>query len=444
MKIWLNFLIAICFALRDKEYEFNIDNERELLERLLGEEKASELLTYKEMREHMKQERLLAEGSSENNDNQDSDSDNTKYIKIGNEVREVMNKTCKREFMQLFNLFGMKINNAYITKIQDHEYCFSNYACCTMEHFKNMIDNFAININRIRRRFRPMIEVLSFFRGPAIRYFIRQHRNNPKCKNILFDHRKNSLNLYDEEIIKEYSELLVGFISQIRNFVDLKEDIFGNMLCAMCEPGQQRYINFDEEKKTLVFQFSTNVCNNVYRTTNFELKLQYVYKHLVRRIADFIECASDMTLKGYSTARTIIYPKQEFSLNKECYNNFNSDKPECLRFCSDNLDVFKFDQASPFMRHVRQTLKIFYHVFASTGETIEDYYKEVFGYDFHMGLEIQPIIIFSEKSSIALKYNVKDYIIELSEKGGVNPTITNISLGFWAEADYIIQKSDKA
>ena len=441
MKVKLLCLFLALYTAHLEELE-DIENEMELLERLLGEEKMKPLLSAKEMEKARKETRKLEEHKPEPLNEEEIDEN--KYIYFENGQRELTNITCNRDYMQLFNLFGRKINYAYVTQISDHKFCFSDHSCCTDEHFSHMINNFSININRIRKRFRPMIELFSFFRGPALRHFIKANMDNPKCKYILYDNRKNSINLFDVDVFKQYSDLIVSFISQIKNFVALQEELFGNMLCSICAPKQQQYIKYDETRHKLIFEFSPDICNSVYRSESFELKVQYVYKYLVRRVADFIECASNLTMTGYSTARMIIYPKQQFHLNKDCYNNFNTDMPHCLKFCKDDLDVFKYDTYSHFTRHVRQTLKIFYHVLTSSGEEIEDYYKEVFGYGFHAGLEIQPIVIFSEKSPVALKYNIKEYEIDFNEKGGLNPNMSGISKSFWEEVSYIIEHSGKA
>ena len=433
------FLVA-CSARAEEETA--LDDEMELLERLVGKDKIQHLLSGKEVKHAREHARKLGE-ETVNPLPEDKDSQNT-YITLEQGKREVTNITCKRDFMQLFSLYGQKITHAYVTDIADHKYCFSDFSCCTTDHFSHMMKTFALNVNRVRKRLRPVIELFTFFRGRNLRHYIKARKNDPKCKYILFDERKNSINLYDDDTFKKYSTLVVEFISQIRSFVDLKEELFGNMLCSLCAPNQQKNIVHDKENNKLIFKFSSDVCNLTYHAASFEVKLQFIYKYLVRRIADFVECASGLTLKGFMTARTIVFPHEEIHLSKDCYNNFNSDMPHCLDFCKPELDVFKYEQHSGFTRHIKKTLRLFYHIFGPGGEEIEDYYKKVFGYGFHAGLETQPIVIFSEKSPMAMKYNIKDYEIDFSEKGGINPFISPISQTFWNEVNHIIEKSGKA
>lgn len=439
-------ILALCLLLTLASTELSddsvLENEMELLERLAGGDRIKHLLSYKETKKAREHVRRLEETTEAQDDDDDNEN---KYIKLDSGVRELTNMSCNRDYLQLFTLIGRKINYAYVTKIQDHEYCFTDFSCCTTEHFSHMIHTFSMNINRIRRRFKPLIELLTFFRGPELRRFVKANRNNPRCKYYIYDNRKNGVNLFDEEVLKQYSTLVVSFISQIKNFVDKKEEFFGNILCSICSPKQQTYISFNTEDNKMEFEFSSDICNSVYADASFEMKVQYIYKYLVRRIADFVECASDLTLEGYATARTIIYPKQQFHLNKECYNNFNTDMPRCLDFCRTDLDLFKFDQYSQLTRHIRQTLRLFYRVFTGGAEEVEEHYKKTSGYNFHMGMEVDPIVIFSEKSPIALKYNIaNDYTIVFSERGGLNPFMTPISTAFWAEVDHIILHSGKA
>lgn len=416
------------------------DEELRLLKDLMGEEQANHVLTYAESKIASEARRLEESATKD----QSTADDGLTYIYFGNQSRELTSMVCNRDYMQLFNLFGRKIPTAYVTEMQDHEYCFTDFSCCSNEHFQQLMKNFAMNINRLRKRFRPLIELLNFFRGTKLRRFLKAHKQNPKCRYILFDNRPNSINLLDDEVIKDYQKLVLTFISQIKNFIDKKEDFFGNMLCSICSPKSQGFIEYSDVNDSLVFNVSSEVCNYVYQDSSFEIKMKYIFKNVVMKIADFMECASGLEMDGYSTARFFVYPKQVINLDKMCYNNFTNEAPSCLKFCKYNIDFFKYDQYSQFTRHIRQTLRIYYKVLTQNESTIEDHYNTVYGYDLHMGLENQPLVIYSEKSPMAMKYNIKNYTIKFTDRGGLNPFMTPISLAFWKEIEYIIEHSGKS
>ena len=133
----------------------------------------------------------------------EDDESSVSQILIDGKLRYETNMECNRDFLSIFSLYGSRINYAFQTTFQDHNYCFTDYSCCSNEHFENLMSIFAKRINKLRSSFKPFIQLLSFFRGNSIRLYIHQNLSNENCINILRDNRPNGLNFEDEEVFEE-------------------------------------------------------------------------------------------------------------------------------------------------------------------------------------------------------------------------------------------------
>lgn len=360
---------------------------------------------------------------------------------INGQPRLVTNYECNRDFLGLFELYGRRIDYAYLTTIEDHDYCFTDYSCCTNEHFENILENYAYKIYNLREQYQPIIELLSFFRGGNIKFFIRKNKLNDMCVNILLDNDEDGLNFLDFDVYENYRKLTVSFIDQIKDMVEMKESWFGNMLCIMCSPKYQKGINWNEETKILEFPVDPQLCNTVYKFLSIEIKMMFLFKNFVSRIADFMECSLDMTLENYTTRRRIIYAFEEFILNTSCFNNFNEDRPECLKMCSNNIRFFQDKRKFEYRKHVNQTLKLFFKALANVD--LEQHYSENLNKNINDYNFLKKTMMFSTASPIAIHFNLAESQNKFTNYFGFNPYTTPISFGFWNQINYLIEKQVK-
>lgn len=359
-------------------------------------------------------------------------------IVINGKLRNETEMECNRDFLSIFSLYGARINNAYQTTFEDHNFCFTDYSCCSNEHFDNILSLFAKRINSLRSSFKPFIQLLAFFRGKSIARFIRQHQASENCINILKDDRPNGLNFINFDLFEDYRKLVVSFIDQLKDFVNMKEQWFGNLLCSICSPKIQERIVWNEDDKILEFPISPQICNTIYKFQSMEVKMLYLYRRFVLKIADFVECASGLTAKGFGTKRRFIFSFNEYELNTTCYNQFNFENIECLKTCSKGINLFKNNMLFMYNQHIIQTLKLFYKVFAK-GD-ISKHYENDLKQNFERKLVSMDFAIFPINTPIGIKYNLSRAQMVFTEDAGINPYLTPISFGFWNQIDYLIDK----
>lgn len=342
---------------------------------------------------------------------------------------------CEPKVLKAFGVHSPSYDQPQIASPDETAYCRRNpVTCCSAADFNDVIDNFTENAKKLLRSFQPIEEILTLFKGKNYQGHFNILAGNDNCQHIVASiidpEGKNRYYFYENYTERQVAEIS-SLLNDIEMFLKGQLWLYGNIMCSICNPNENRYYDFKPEGSTITSSFNT--CTDILEGVEFQLRLANLYNNFFEYILKLIKCHEN----PHSTdADKPIIPKidpqslQTLQLNFDtCQKSSSQDDPSCAALCSKNPS--RFAPAIEFFTPYRAALSMIFSKFIKNGDVdakIDDYYTHTYRKNFP-NTDPNDITFFSVKTAEWNEYKL-DKVTWKFEKEGVNIFKNQISKKF--------------
>lgn len=327
--------------------------------------------------------------------------------------------SCDDKLLSLFNIspkdYGVK--KPYKASSSAREYCRNNkISCCSGEEIQTVVQKYEASNNKLKQLFEPIEEMLTLFIGKKFEQtfldFAKtdEYTENQCQKYVSFKNEADphfDFNLEDSEHINRISELIKNLRSDLAYFIKRQNWFFGNLICSVCSPQEQKYMELTD--KTFKLKADTNTCIELLNLKSFEIDLAVIYQTFLRPVANVAACiAREGSSNDNIPDRLISMDVDELlkliGVNENCLNKLDSLDEDCKQVCQRSLSEYSV----PFKLIDFYVSSLEFYFPLLTGMEAEEYYVD------------RKSIAYLKKFPNSSRFFEKLYAFENEETGSIN------------------------
>ena len=341
---------------------------------------------------------------------------------------------CSPDKLKAFGVSGNLMEDQRPPTPMEKAYCRRNrMTCCSDANIESINKDFVKGLQSFQKKFEIVEEVLSLFKGSKFPELVETIKEKDECSKIVENMNVEISGtkydffstIYQNIKLDEIANILLDVETYIKKVVWFH----GDLICSVCNPGQQQFYNFSDGGSSMTVHLST--CFEIMEERDFEVTLIDLYQNFLVPVINLVKCGlheedgapvnAGESLEGDATDPFKLLPvdvNQVETLQndfKKCIADKQLELPECQKMCSKNLLVYSFPIPN-FFRNLQVSLNVLFGALVES--SIEDYYTEIKEQEWSLGAYDEPVTFF--KSELASSYKIENIQWIYSSNEGLN------------------------
>lgn len=327
---------------------------------------------------------------------------------------------------KLLERFGIKVESTENQKpfkaIPDElEYCKNNKdTCCTLNEIESITSKYLRSYNKLLSIFEPVEEMLTLFVGKKFYETFLKDLSGDEIKTKgcedythYTDQKDNlSFNLLDAEFIDQMLREITGLTSELQMFIKRQHWFYGNLICTICNPTDQEYVEIAESKVKITAISGT--CLELFDMKEIEMRLAKLYQIFLRPIANLHLCLNKneddkIPLENELSSMNIDSLASWIESHQKCSEEFDIVDPNCLNLCKKNLSTYSVSS----------------DIISKFANSLEFYFPLLTGMEAKLFYEIRKLQDYPEVRQNSVEFynlgrndkNEDNFVLEFNEKG---------------------------
>jgi hypothetical protein len=160
--------------------------------------------------------------------------------------------TCEPLAVEGFGISGPKMFNSHPASIKELGICRKNYeSCCDFDGMVKAVEQVSGRLRKCNQYFSFLERLLSLFRGETYKYALGNAKARPECHVSALSSldAEKAKTFFDNASIQENIKKIKVLLEDYPNYMSNWNTLYGNILCAICNPSEARFFIFGKCKK---------------------------------------------------------------------------------------------------------------------------------------------------------------------------------------------------
>lgn len=266
---------------------------------------------------------------------------------------ETISGKCNKPLLEIlgFEVENKSDDSPKLSNYAEIDFCRKNRrTCCNAQEFNSVAKKYFTSLETFEKIVEPFEEFLTFFNGPKIHEEIfskltQENIAKANCQQYAVTNIVEITPDFDAEsnYFKEKILEALSLLTEMPYYVKRQGWLYGNLICTVCNPFDQEYIQVTEKKIELTA--SENTCNELAELRTYENRLAVLYGDFIKPFLDTFACVTADSEHPFS--KDNLLPKlnwaqviKEAGLIETCYQEF-SEKNSCYELCEKSMTTFE-------------------------------------------------------------------------------------------------------